>query len=68
MIIARDIIETPRPRYDSEEMQASYTRPRPGITPAGAAFVGSWGMNQALDSAGHLETQNGQTVVVLHAK
>jgi hypothetical protein len=56
-----------RPRFDTEESQASYTRPRPGITPAHAGFVGSWGMSQQLQSMGHLETINGKTTVILHS-
>lgn len=55
-----------RRRFDTEESQVSYTRPRPGITPGHVGYVPSWGMSQQMQAMGHLETVNGQTVVILH--
>ena len=57
----------PRPDFATQTANQSYTRPRPGITPGGLGYASSWGMSQRLGSAGHLEVQNGRTVVVLHS-
>jgi hypothetical protein len=58
---------TPRPDFATQTAQQSYTRPRPGIVPGGLAYASSWGMDQRLASIGHLQVQNGRTVVVLHS-
>ena len=62
-----EVVRATRERFSTEEAEATYTRPRPGITPGGLAFVGSWAMSQAIHSAGHLEIQNERTVVVIHS-
>ena len=58
----------PRPDFATQEAHQSYTRPAPGIHPGGLGFASSWGMSQRLGAMGHLETQNGRTVVVIHSK
>jgi hypothetical protein len=67
--LPRNEVEGPtRNRFGTEASEASYTRPRPGIDPAGVAFADSWGMSQHLNAMGHLTTQNGQIVVVIEAQ
>jgi hypothetical protein len=63
----REVIGRERAAFETSVANASYTRPRPGIHPGGLAYASSWGMSQRMQSAGHLEVQNGQTVVVLHS-
>ena len=63
----REVVGRERAKFLTQAAQNSYTRPRPGIHPGGLAYASSWGMSQRLQSAGHLEVQNGQTVVVLHS-
>ena len=63
----REVIGRERAKFETEAANDSYTRPRPGIHPGGLAYASSWGMSQRLQSAGHLEVQNGQVVVVLNS-
>ena len=63
----REVIGRERAKFETESANDSYTRPQPGIRPGGLAYASSWGMSQRLQSAGHLEVQNGQTVVVLYS-
>jgi hypothetical protein len=63
----REVIGRERAKFETEAANDSYTRPRPGIHPGGLAYASSWGMSQRLQSAGHLEVQNGQVVVVLYS-
>ena len=63
----REVIGRERAKFATEAANDSYTRPRPGIHPGGLAYASSWGMSQRLQSAGHLEVQNGQVVVVLYS-
>ena len=63
----REVIGRERAKFGTEAANDSYTRPRPGIHPGGLAYASSWGMSQRLQSAGHLEVQNGQVVVVLNS-
>jgi hypothetical protein len=60
----REVIGRERAKFETEAANDSYTRPRPGIHPGGLAYASSWGMSQRLQSAGHLEVQNGQVVVL----
>ena len=57
----------PRPNFATQDAAQSYTQPHPHITPGGLAHAGSWGMSQHIGAMGHLETQNGRTVVVIHS-
>jgi hypothetical protein len=63
----REVVGRERAKFETEAANDSYTRPRPGIHPGGLAYASSWGMSQRLQSAGHLEVQNGQVVVVLYS-
>jgi hypothetical protein len=63
----REVVGRERAKFETEAANDSYTRPRPGIHPGGLAYASSWGMSQRLQSAGHLEVQNGQVVVVLNS-
>ena len=63
----REIIGRERAKFATEAANDSYTRPRPGIHPGGLAYASSWGMSQRMQSVGHLEVQNGQTVLVIHS-
>jgi len=56
-----------RPDFATQVAQQSYTRPRPGITPGGLGYAGSWAMSQRLGAAGHLEVVNGQTYVKINS-
>jgi hypothetical protein len=63
----REVVGRERAKFETEAANDSYTRPRPGIHPGGLAYASSWGMSQRLQSAGHLEVQNSQVVVVLNS-